>query len=82
MLFDSKVALKSRVLFETVSGLLNSVNCVIIINNLVLNTPDWCFDCKLGDFCCECNAIINILTNIILHFWRPLLAGKQNLGNY
>ena len=68
MLFGSKVALKSRVLFEIVSGLLNSVNYVIIINNLVLNTPDRCFDYKLGDFCCECNAIINILTNIILHF--------------
>ena len=51
---------RTEVLFEIVSDV-NSVNYVIagiIMNNLVLNIPDRCFDCKLVDFCCECNAII------------------------
>ena len=50
---------RTEVLFEIVSDV-NSVNYVIIINNLVLNIPYRCFDCKLVDFCCECNAIIKI----------------------
>ena len=52
----------TEVLFEIVSD----ANYVIIINNLVLNIPDLHFDCKLVDFCCECNAIIKILMNVVI----------------
>ena len=56
--FESSI----EVLFEIVSD----ANYVIIINNLVLNIPDRRFDCKLADFCCECNTIIKILTNVMI----------------
>ena len=52
----------TEVLFEIVSD----ANYVIIINNLVLNIPDRRFDCKLVDFCFECNTIIKTITNTMI----------------
>ena len=49
---------------------MSDANYVIIINNLVLNIPNQHFDCKLVDFCCECNTDIKILPNVMIGlFW-------------
>ena len=61
ILFESS----TEAMFEIVRDLKTTWYVVVIlVNNLVFNISDRRFDCKLADFRCECNTIMNLTNRI------------------